>query len=114
VDGIEAQVTPKTLLAAYYGGVYVGRNTARDTTVKTPYPLVGYGNTAGTQNRDIQEVTFDWIQTLWKSKNYGALSLINQYSYIFRSFRKRIAELRSEALLHQRSVGGQSRSGMKD
>ena len=88
VDGIEAQVAPKTLLAMYYGGVYVGRNTARDTTATvkagTPYPLVGYGNTAGTQNRDIQEITFDWIQTLWKSKNYGALSLINQYSYIFR------------------------------
>jgi hypothetical protein len=83
VDGFEAQVHPNTLLAMYYGGLYVGRNVVIDANGKTP---VGYGYTgsAATQNRYVQELTFDWVQTLWKNKNYGALSLINQYSYLFR------------------------------
>ena len=87
VDGIEAQVSPNTLLTFYYGGLYAGRNTSLDTTVKAPYPLIGYGisgSSGANQNRYIQEITAGWIQTLWKNKNYGALSLINQYSYIFR------------------------------
>jgi hypothetical protein len=90
VDGVEAQVTKNTLLAFYYGGAYVGRNIAFDPTApgstlaKPVY--VGYGvPTAGvTQNRNVQEFTFDWIQTLWKNPSYGALSLINQYSYVLR------------------------------
>jgi len=28
VDGFEAQVTKNTLLYAYYGGLYIGRNVA--------------------------------------------------------------------------------------
>lgn len=90
VDGFEYQVTPKTMLAAYYGGVYVGRNVTFDpdatgsTLAKPVYAGYGYKGAPNSQNRDMQEITFDWIQTLWKNKNYGALALINQYSYLFR------------------------------
>jgi len=88
VDGFEAQVTPKTLIAAYYGGVYIGKNaifdnTAAGSTLAKPV-YVGYGYPGSSSYRDGQEITFDWVQTLWKSKNYGALSLINQYSYLFK------------------------------
>jgi hypothetical protein len=83
MDGFEDQITRKTLLAMYYGGIYIKKDaiTNADGTVTAGY---GYPNSGGTQNRYIQEITFDWIQTLWKNKNYGALSLINQYSYVFR------------------------------
>ncbi|MBV9265129.1 MAG: hypothetical protein JO061_03065 [Acidobacteriaceae bacterium] len=83
VDGFEAQVTPNTLLAMYYGGLYIGKDVVIDANGKTPVGY-GYATSAGTQNRYVQELTFDWVQTLWKNKNYGALSLINQYSYVFR------------------------------
>jgi hypothetical protein len=63
--------------------VYVGRDALYDPTATKP-TYVGYGYSGSAQNRDIQEVTFDWVQTLWKNKNYGALALINQYSYLLR------------------------------
>ena len=73
----------KTLIYAYYGGIYIGRNTAVDTTGK----LVGYGYTgsANSQNRIIQEATFGINQTLWKHAKYGALIFMGQYSYLTRS-----------------------------
>jgi hypothetical protein len=83
VDGIEMQVSKKTLLAFYYGGAYIGRNTTIDTTATKPV-LVGYGEPGTTQNRNVQEITFDWTQTLWKHPSYGSLALINQYSYVIR------------------------------
>ncbi len=88
VDGFEAQVTPKTLLAMYYGGIFVGKdvvfdNLAAGSTVVRPV-YVGYGYPGSSSARDGQEITFDWVQTLWKNKNYGALSLITQYSYMFK------------------------------
>lgn len=103
VDGFEYQAKPNTQLAVYYGGIYVGQNTAYDpkavstkaatsSTPATPllvgwgYPQIpGFAGPSATQNRTIQEITFDWTQTLWKNKNYGSLSLINQYSYVFRN-----------------------------
>ena len=83
VDGLEVGVTKKTLLSFYYGGAYVGRDTTIDTSVAKPVP-VGYGEVGGSQTRDVQELTFDWTQTLWKSERYGALTWINQYSYVFK------------------------------
>ena len=88
VDGFEAQITPNTLLAGYYGGVYIGKNvvfdnTATGSTLAKPV-YVGYGYPGSTSYRDGQEITLDWIQTLWKNSNYGALSLINQYSYVMK------------------------------
>ena len=83
VDGIEANVAKNTLISAYYGGVYIGRQIAIDTTGRP----IGYGTvTAGVNdNRTIQEYTFGLTQTLWKSANYGALAIINQYSYLTRN-----------------------------
>jgi hypothetical protein len=88
VDGFEAQVSKNTLLAAYYGGAYVGKNisfdpTANNSTLAKPV-YAGYGTPLGTQNRSVQQITFDWVQTIWKNPSYGALSLINQYSYVWR------------------------------
>ena len=73
----------KTMIYAYYGGVYIGRNTALDTNGK----LIGYGFTgsANSQNRIIQEATFGINQTLWKHAKYGALIFMGQYSYLTRS-----------------------------
>ncbi|MBV9083293.1 MAG: hypothetical protein JOZ62_11490 [Acidobacteriaceae bacterium] len=86
VDGFEAQVSPNSLLAAYYGGAYIGR----DVVVDANGTRAGYGfspasaTASPAQNRCVQEITLDWVQTLWKNPNYGALSLINQYSYLWR------------------------------
>ena len=83
IDGVELNVTKNTAIDAYYGGVYVGRQTAVDTNGRQ----IGYGFTGSSNNdnRTIQEYTFGLTQTFWKSANYGALSLINQYSYLSRN-----------------------------
>ena len=87
VDGFEATVKKNTLVYAYYGGVYIGRQIALDANGRTP---IGYGVPTSTvslgqgDNRAIQEGTFGIIQTFWKSPSYGSLSLITQYSYLTR------------------------------
>lgn len=84
LDGFELQAK-NTLLYAYYGGVYVGRNFTLDTTATKP-GLVGYGYTGsgGGQNRAIHEPTFGLTQTFWRDPKYGALQLMLQYSYVLR------------------------------
>lgn len=84
VDGFELQAK-NTLLYAYYGGVYIGRNFTLDTTAKKP-GLVGYGynGSSGGQNRTVQEPTFGITQTFWRDPKYGALQLMAQYSYVLR------------------------------
>jgi hypothetical protein len=69
----------KTLIFAYYGGIYAGRNTAVDTTGK----LVGYG-ISSSQNKTIQEETIGFNQAIWKHPKYGAVNIIGQYSYLQR------------------------------
>jgi len=60
VAGFEA-TAGKTMFYAYYGGVYIGKNTAIDDTGK----LIGYGPIASDgQNRSIQEITFGTNTTL--------------------------------------------------
>jgi hypothetical protein len=83
VDGFEVNATKNTLVNAYYGGVYIARQTAIDTNGK----LIGYGfsGSSNSDNRTIQEFTFGLTQTFWKSQHYGSLSLINQYSYLTRN-----------------------------
>jgi hypothetical protein len=82
VTGFE-YTNKNTLIFAYYGGIYVSRDTVIDTTGK----LVGYGYTgsSSSQNRSIQEATFGFNQAIWKHPKYGALNLIGQYSYLTRN-----------------------------
>jgi hypothetical protein len=76
----------KTLLYAYYGGVYVFKNTAFDTNGTTP---IGYGAAGAVgstgQNRNIQEITGGFSQTIVKDGKYGALNFMGQYSYVSRN-----------------------------
>ena len=72
----------KTMIYGYYGGIYVMRNTAIDTTGK----YIGYGYTGASagQNRAIQEATFGFNQTIWKDAKWGAVNFMGQYSYLVR------------------------------
>ena len=79
IAGFEYQVTPQTMIYAYYGGAYFQRNFALDTSPGArPNSFVGFGgpNSANNNNRSIQEPTLGWIQTFWKRPQYGALQLI--------------------------------------
>jgi hypothetical protein len=84
LDGFE-YTTHNTLFFAYYGGDYIGRDVAIDTAAKNAFIGYGYPKSANSQNRTIQEGTFGFNQTFWKNPNYGALSFIFQYSYLFRN-----------------------------
>ncbi|HVW83493.1 MAG TPA: hypothetical protein VHB50_02385 [Bryobacteraceae bacterium] len=83
VDGVEATIK-NTMLYAYYGGIYVQRNAAYDSTGKT---LAGYGYTGApnNQNRAINELTFGFNQTMWKNPRYGALNFMGQYEWMQRN-----------------------------
>ncbi len=72
-----------SMIYAYYGGLYVGRNVAIDTNNKP----IGYGFTGSpaSQNRAIQEGTFGFNQTIWKDPKFGALNFMGQYSYLARN-----------------------------
>jgi uncharacterized spore protein YtfJ/uncharacterized coiled-coil protein SlyX len=82
IDGIEATVR-NTLLYAYYGGIYIDRNTAYDANGTT---MIGYGfhGSANSQNRSINEVTFGFNQTMWRNPRYGAINLMGQYEWLER------------------------------
>ena len=80
------EYTPhNTLLYAYYGGDYIGKDVIIDSTNKNVFGGYGYPKSANGQNRTIQEGTIGLNQTFWKNPNYGALSFIAQYSYLFRN-----------------------------
>ena len=86
--GFEWHVSAKTALAAYYGADYYGRNFFPDTTnTANPRTIIGYGGpgSPNTNNRTIQQASFDWIQTFWKDPTYGALQFYVQYSYLTRA-----------------------------
>jgi len=84
VDGFEATVSKKTMLWAYFGGIWIGKNVALDTngTSKIGY---GYLGSANSQNHIEREYTFGITQTLWKDARYGAISMIGQYEYLTRN-----------------------------
>jgi hypothetical protein len=85
--GFEWRATSKQAFAVYYGADYYGRNFFLDTTnLKNPGTIIGYGGpgSPNTNNRAIQQVTFDWLQTFWKHPRYGALQTYVQYSYLTR------------------------------
>lgn len=83
VDGFEATIKKNTLLYGYYGGIYVKRDVAVDASGNT---LIGYGfaGSSSNDNRTIQEASMGVVRTFWQNPNYGALSLITQYSYLTR------------------------------
>ncbi len=71
-----------TLLYAYYGGLFITKNTDVDTNGK---PIgYGYDGAPAAQNKSVQEATFGFAQTFWKDGKYGALTLMGQYSYVTR------------------------------
>jgi hypothetical protein len=84
IGGLE-YTTHNTLLFAYYGGDYIGKDVSEDPGNKDAFIGYGYPKSANSQNRTIQEATFGFNQTFWKNPNYGALSFIFQYSYLFRN-----------------------------
>ncbi len=86
--GLEWRASPKEAFAVYYGADYYSRYYFPDTTnTAHPETIIGYGGpgSPNTNNRSIQEVTFDWVQTFWSSTRYGALQTYAQYSYLTRS-----------------------------
>lgn len=72
-----------TLLYGYYGGLYVGRNTAIDSNGK--YVGYGYSGSSSGQNRAVQEASFGFNQTIWKDAKWGAINFMGQYSYLARN-----------------------------
>jgi hypothetical protein len=85
--GVEAQAGKKTLLGFYAGAMYAQRNSVLDITKAGAPAFIGFGGpgSANTNNRTVQEVTFDWTQTFWKNPQFGSVFLVNQLSYISRS-----------------------------
>ena len=57
------------------------------TNTTNPGAIIGYGGpgSPNTNNRAIQQVTFDWLFTFWKSERHGALQYYTQYSYLTRA-----------------------------
>jgi hypothetical protein len=82
-EGFEIAAGKNLALYAYYGGIYIEKNTALDANGST---LIGYGfrGSANSQDRSIQEVTFGFNQTIWKDAKWGAVNFMGQYAYIFR------------------------------
>jgi hypothetical protein len=86
--GLEWIASKRSAFAVYYGEDYFGRNFFADTTnAANPGAIIGYGGpgSPSTNNRAIQELTLDWLQTFWKSDKYGALQYYTQYSYVSRT-----------------------------
>jgi hypothetical protein len=86
--GFEWRASPKEAFAVYYGADYYGRNFFPDTTNTThPGTIIGYGGpgSPNTNNRAIQQITFDWLLTFWKNERFGALQYYTQYSYLTRA-----------------------------
>jgi hypothetical protein len=86
--GIEWIANEKEAFAVYYGADYFERNFFPDTTnAAHPGTIIGFGGSGSpnTNNRAIQQATFDWLQTMWKNPRYGALQSYVQYSYLTRA-----------------------------
>jgi hypothetical protein len=83
IDGFEATIG-RTLLYAYYGGIYIDRDVAIDANGTS---LVGYGyhGSANSQNREINEITGGFNQTIWRDPRYGAVNFMGQYEWLQRA-----------------------------
>jgi hypothetical protein len=86
--GFEWIANTQSAFAVYYGEDYFGRNYFPDPTdTADPTSIIGYGGpgSSNSNNRAIQEVTFDWLQTFWKSNQHGALQSYTQVSWVNRA-----------------------------
>ena len=85
--GTEIQAGPKTQIGAYYGGAYFQRNAFPDLSAAAAVkPIIGFGGVANqAANKSLQEGTVDFVQTFWKSPQYGSLLTILQGSYVTRA-----------------------------
>jgi hypothetical protein len=83
LDGFE-YTHGKSVFYVYYGGIYIGRNTALDANGTS---LIGYGykGSANSQNRSTQEITGGWNQTFFRDPKYGQVSTFLQYAYFWRN-----------------------------
>jgi hypothetical protein len=83
IGGFEVQANPRFLLYGYYSGVYIQKNWGFPASGSA---LLGYGfpGSSTSANRVIQEGTAGFTYTFWKDSKYGALQLMNQYSYLSR------------------------------
>jgi hypothetical protein len=74
----------KSIVYAYYGGVYISRNVAFDANGTT---LIGYGYTgsANSQNRTTQEITGGWNYTFFRDPRYGQVNFFLDYAYFLRN-----------------------------
>lgn len=86
IVGFEATVK-NSLLYAYYGAAYFGRDFQATTGTGGTTTDTGYGfpGSGSNQNRTIQEPTIGLVQTFWKNPDYGDLKLITQISYLSRN-----------------------------
>lgn len=86
--GLEWRATPKQAFAVYYAADYFGQNFFPDTTdTMSPGKIIGFGGpgSPNTNNRAIQQATFDWISTFWSNPRHGAAQAYIQYSYLTRA-----------------------------
>jgi len=85
LGGFEYRIS-KSLIYAYYGAAYFGRDF-HEVAPGPPPAFTGYGfpGSPNTQNRTIQEATIGLNQTLWSDHKYGDLKLLNQVSYLSRN-----------------------------
>jgi hypothetical protein len=87
IVGLEYQTTPKFMVYGYYGYVYIARNFSLTGCGAGGASPCGYGfpGSSNSNNRSVQEPTIGFIPTFWRNPNYGALSLITQFSYLSRA-----------------------------
>ena len=86
--GTEIQAGPKTQIGAYYGGAYFQRNAFPDLSAAGAVkPIIGFGGTPPTTppTSHCRKVPLDFVQTFWKSPQYGSLLTILQGSYVTRA-----------------------------
>ena len=86
--GLEYQPISSDQFGFYYGAAYFQRNAFLDTSAGAkPNTIIGFGGlgSANTNNRSIQQPTFDWTHTFWRNPQYGAIQFISQTSYLTRS-----------------------------
>jgi hypothetical protein len=84
VDGFEYTISKNTVFYAYYGTAFFGRENVWDPTAKK-FVGYGYAGSANSQNRQLEEYTGGFQQTIWKDPRYGALLFFGQYSYLYRA-----------------------------